>query len=250
MRQELVSGQARLARLLHVSPETPVAALAELPAEEIPADLDHLYRQAIAARPELHAKLAAIQRDRYGRDLAALQYYPDCTFSFGWGEMTASRAMSPVADGLDDLTVGVAANLPIYRRQLAAGVHEAESKVVASAREYDALRDRTQEEIKDLFAQVTSQQELLRLFDKDILPRAEQTLKVSLPAYETAKIDFLQLIDNWRTLLRYQIARQRQEANLRQNLAALERAVGGASLSAAASPEPVPESEPATPPNP
>lgn len=234
MRQELQSEQARLARLLHVSPDTPVQALSALPAEQIPHDLERLYALAIAARPDLHAQLAAIRRDRLNVDLARLQYYPDVTLKASWGDMSTYKAMSPEADGIGMLGVGFGANLPIYRKRLEAGVREAEAKTVASAREYDALRDKTQEEVKDLFVQLTSQEQLLTLFRTDIIPKAEQTLKVSISAYQTGRIDILMLIDNWKQLLQYRIAQQRLEAQLRQTLASLERAVGGASLTAVA----------------
>lgn len=227
LRQELQSAQARLARLLHVSPDTPVRATRELPGAQLPKDLERLYARAIAARPELHSQLAAIRRDRHQTDFARLQYFPDVTFSAGWGEMTTNKALSPVADGIDNYTVGMMANIPIYYNRLSAGVREAEAKSVASAREYDTLRDRTQEDVKDLFAQATSQAELLRLFRDDILPKAEQTLEVSVSAYEAGRIDFLQLIDNWQQLLKYRLMSERLEAQLRQTLAALERLVGG-----------------------
>ena len=41
------------------------------------------------------------------------------------------------------------------------------------------------------------------------------------------EVDFLQLIDNFRLLLRYEIAYRRLEASLRQTIAALERVIGG-----------------------
>lgn len=243
LHQQLQSGQARLARLLHVSPDTPVRTVAELPQEAIPDDLQRLYERAIAARPELHAQLAAVQRDRFNVELARLQYFPDVTPTFGWGAMTSNRALSPVADGLDNLTIGVSANVPIYRGKLNAGVREAEAATTADAREYDNLRDRTQEEVLDLFAQVTSQQELLRLFREEILPKADQTLKVSIAAYESGQVDLLQLIDNWQELLRYQIMQQRLETQLRQSMASLERTVGGFAQ-ATAVPEPIPLPQP------
>jgi hypothetical protein len=40
-------------------------------------------------------------------------------------------------------------------------------------------------------------------------------------------VDFLQLIDNWQQLLRFQIAQHRLESQLFQTLATLERVVGG-----------------------
>jgi len=65
------------------------------------------------------------------------------------------------------------------------------------------------------------------LFHDDIIPKADQTLRASLSAYEVGKTDFLQLIDNWRQLLRFQIMYQRLESQLRQTLATLDRVVGG-----------------------
>ena len=47
-----------------------------------------------------------------------------------------------------------------------------------------------------------------------------------MSAYEVGKTDFLQLIDNWRQLLRFQIAYERLESQLQQTLASLERVVG------------------------
>ena len=65
------------------------------------------------------------------------------------------------------------------------------------------------------------------LFLEDILPKAEQTLEVSSQAYAVGDVDFLQLLDNWRQLLRYELGRERLEADLRQALADLEQVVGG-----------------------
>jgi outer membrane protein TolC len=229
LRQRLESGQARLARLLHVSPQTNVLPLDELPPEEAPRDLDWLQRQAVAARPELHAQLAAIERDRLAADLARLEYKPDVTLGMSWIDVS-SAGISPVANGQDSLLLTAGINLPVYRKRLDSSVRSAEAKTVATAREYDAIRDETLDEVTDLFAQARSQQRLLALFRQDILPKARQTLDVSSQAYNVGEVDFLQLIDNWRQLLHYQISYRRLEASQRQTLAALERAVGGFEL--------------------
>ncbi len=203
---------------------------------------------AIESRPDLHAQLAAIRRDRLNVNLARLQYYPDLTFKAGWGDMSTYKALAPEADGMGMLGVGIGANIPIYRKRLEAGVREAEAKTLASAREYDAMRDKAQEEVKDLFVQLTSQEQLLTLFRTDIIPKAEQTLKVSTSAYQTGKIDILMLIDNRKQLLQYRIGQQRLEAQLRQTLASLERAVGGVLTAASsASPESLPTPNEARP---
>ena len=226
LRQQRQSAQARLARLLHISPDTQVAAVERLNVEQVPQDLDWLYARAIAARPELHAQIAAVFRDRENVELARLNYYPDASLGATW-IATGDGGLSPVSNGRDAVLVGVNFNVPIYRKRLDARVREAEAQAVASARQYDSLRDRTAEEVKDLFARASSQRDLLQLFAREILPKAEQTLQVSVRAYEVDTVDFLTLIDNWRQLLRFQISYHRLEAELRQTLAQLERTIGG-----------------------
>lgn len=227
LKQMQAAAAADLAQVLHVSPETPLAALEDLPTEAVPRDLDRLYQQAVAARPELHAMLAEIARNRQMLQRARLDYYPDATFAFGWTEMTTNRALAPTSDGIDMLTFGLRVNLPVYRQRLHAAVREAEATVVSSAREYDALKDETQRDVKRLFTQAASQQELERLLRESIIPATEQAFEVALRGYQVRAVEFADLIAVWRELLRYHVAQARLEAQLQQTLASLERLIGG-----------------------
>ena len=226
LRQQLASSQAKLARALHVSPQTRIAALPQLAAAAAPQDLDWLEQRAVAARPELHAKLAALQRDRQTAQLARLDYVPDLTLGATWID-TANAGISPVTNGRDAVLVTAGVNLPIYRKRVDSAVRSAEANAVATARDYDSLRDATLEQVADLFAKARSEQDLLTLFREDILPKSRQTLDVSNRAYAVGEVDFLQLIDNFRLLLRYEVAYRRLEASFRQTTASLERIAGG-----------------------
>jgi cobalt-zinc-cadmium efflux system outer membrane protein len=243
--QQLDSARARLSRQLHIAPQTKIRALDRLSSEDVPHDLDELQRRAVAARPELHAQLAMLQRDRQLVEVAQLEYLPDFTFKAGWGDLTTDKALAPTADGNDNVAIGMGVNIPIYRKRLNAGVRQAEANVVATAREYDSLRDATLEQVLDLFAQAQSQRELLTLFEEDILPKARQTLEVSTPAYNVGQVDFLTLLDNFRQLLRYEINYRRLEASLHQTLAELERVVGGYAIPPG---EPIPPPSESAPP--
>ena len=79
------------------------------------------------------------------------------------------------------------------------------------------------EGVADLFAKIKSQQENLRLFRDDIIPKQQLTLNQSIDDYQVGKVDFLQMIDNWRQLLRFQISEKRFETDLQQSLSALAR---------------------------
>ena len=225
LQQQKESAQARLARLLHVSPETKPEAMDSLPPHQTVQDIQHLYELAIKSRPELHAQLATIQRDRKATCLAELQNYPDMTFGFNWIS-TSSDGISPVANGDDAFMLSLGMNLPVYRKRLDAGVREAQTRALSNARKYDRLKDETMEGVADLFAKIKSQQETLRLFRDDIIPRQQLAFEQSRDDYQVGKVDFLQMIDNWRQLLRYHIQEKRFETDLQQTLAALARQIG------------------------
>jgi len=227
MRQELASSQARLARLLNISPNTDLRADPELRETEITIELDRLYDLAVASRPELRAELHAIERERNAKALACKQYYPDATIGIDWMENTTHKAIAPTADGLDDVGMSLTVNLPIYHNRLDAAVREADARTLAATRRYDSERDQTLEMVKDRFAQVESQRELVRLFRDSILPKLLQTLEVSMVGYKGGQIDFQQLLSNFQEVLKIQIMLERQRSQLEQSLASLERAVGG-----------------------
>ena len=74
------------------------------------------------------------------------------------------------------------------------------------------------------------------LLREDILPKLQQTLELSRHDYNVGEIEFYQLIDDWRKLLRSQVNYHRLQASFSQSLAELERLVGGANESSMLNP--------------
>lgn len=224
-RQQKTSAQARLMRLLHVSPETPLEAINVATADQLDQDIHELYEIALQSRPELHAQLAMIQKDRGATCLAELQNRPDLTVGFNW-IMTSDDGLSPVANGDDAFMLTVGMNLPVYGKRIDAGVREAQTRALANARKYDRLKDETMEGIADVFAKIKNNQENLELFRKDIVPTQKLTLEQSIENYQVGKTDFLRMIENWRQLLRFQIMETQLESELQMNMASLARMLG------------------------
>ncbi|HBL44788.1 MAG TPA: hypothetical protein DDZ90_15485, partial [Planctomycetaceae bacterium] len=88
--------------------QTKLLALEHIEPGSLPADLDWLQRQAIASRPELHAQLATLEKDRQALNLARLAYKPDVTLGATWIDV-GSTGVSPVANGNDSflITAGI-----------------------------------------------------------------------------------------------------------------------------------------------
>ena len=105
--------------------------------------------------------------------------------SRNWYEV-GTGGLSPVSNGRDAFSIGVGVNLPIYRQRLNAAVQEAENKFCTTARRYDAVRDRFRTEIAVLSAQFREHHRTLAILESDILPRADETLKLALESYREA----------------------------------------------------------------
>lgn len=225
LRQKEKSTQARLARLLHLDPRTVIAIGDTLDATDGKLDVDVLIQQAIAARPDLQSQLALIRRDRHRIHLAQLERTPDVTVGLNW-IATSADGISPVANGDDALVLGIGFNLPIYQRRIRAGILEAQANQRASETKYESLQDIAAEQIYDLVAQIENTQHTLQLIQQDILPKSERTLEVSIDAYSTDSVDFIQLIENYRSVLRYRIAEANLQSQYWQLLASLARSVG------------------------
>lgn len=224
-RQQLRSAQTRMARLLHAAPQTELLARSPLCLEWPSCDVQTMLDQAVALRPELHALIAQTDRDRLTADLAKLDYIPDPTFGAAWVGIGDS-GISPVSTGNDAVLLNVSMNLPVYGKRMEAKIRSAEAQAVSSARNYDNLRDETLRVVYDEFTRLESQRELIHLLRSEIVPKASETLEVSVKAYSVAKTDVQQVLDNWRKLIRYELAVRQRERDYRKSLALLERAVG------------------------
>lgn len=217
--------QAMLAGVLHLPPRCKIEALSSIPRSHVANQVETLVSLAESCQPALEASSREIARDRAAVSLAHREYWPDVTTSLNWYEM-GDEGLSPVANGRDAFSLGVGVNLPIYRHRLDAAVREAENKLCATAHRYDAIRDQYQTEIETLHAQFREHHLTLKILEADIVPRAEETLRLTLASYRAGRADFQQLIDVYRTLLRYRVDLHRHLALSQQALASLERTVG------------------------
>ena len=82
------------------------------------------------------------------------------------------------------------------------------------------------EEVFDLVAKLESNQQTMDLIRNDIIPKAQRTLDLSIDEYATNEVQYVQLIANWRTVLRYRVAEANLQSQHGQLLASLARSVG------------------------
>ena len=225
LKQKEKSFQARLGRLLHVDPRSNLQISDQLGTANAYLNVDELIAQAVETRPDLQSQLAVIRRDRRKIQLAHLEEKPDFTVGLNW-IATSSDGISPVANGDDALLLGIGFNLPVYKSRIRAGICEAQSNRLASESRLASLQDLASEEVFDLVAKLESTRETLSLIQEDIIPKAERTLEVSIDEYAADSVTYVQLIANWRSVLRYRVTEANLQAQYQQQLASLARSIG------------------------
>lgn len=220
--------RAELAQLLRVGPDTPFQTLPDLEAPPPANELGRLYQLAVAARPELKVRLAAIARDEKAVELARKKYCPDVTLGLVYQNMERTNAESATALGNPNVGLFVGFNVPIYRGRLAAGVREAQARVGADRALYEAELAESHRDVKDAYVQADVQRRVIGLLKSTNLPGARQVLETTANDYRAGNpgVDFLSVIRAWRELLQVELQLAELEAELGKSIAALERAVG------------------------
>lgn len=220
------AAEAELAAQLQ-QPQSLVIAVDEVLAlDDLPTQLDLLIAEAERCNPELRGLAFQIQRDIQKQRLANLQRLPDFQLGTQYGFMTRNNALSPVADGNDMLNFTVGMTLPVWGNKIRGGINEAAAEKVSTANLRHSERLTIEGRLRRLLAEIDALDQQRELYNERIIPRSQQALQISLAEYTVGKTSFVQLTDNYRELLLFQLQVVRIESSLAGHLAQLQRTVG------------------------
>jgi outer membrane protein TolC len=205
----------------------PDAALPPPPKEINVADTlpeaQALRAAALARRPDLQALENRIRAEEATLALAHKEYYPDfepyLMYDRFMGNTSASRDLATM--------VGVRFNVPIRLARRDGAVAEAEARIAQRRAELTQQVNQVIFEVQQAYAQVRESERNVRLYEKAVLPAAEQNVKAAQSAYVTGKIPFLSLIEAERNVIGLRDRDYELVADYFRRRAALERASGG-----------------------
>ena len=118
-------------------------------------------------------------------------------------------------------------NIPLWGQKYSAGVREAQLKRQAAMKEKRNLANQLKAQLKMALFKMRDAERKLDLYRQGLIPKAQQSLKVTEQSYRSADGSFLDLVDAQRTLLEFQLAYQRVLVDHEQALARIELLVGG-----------------------
>ncbi|RMF75683.1 MAG: TolC family protein [Acidobacteria bacterium] len=207
-----------------------VPATAEPVVRALAADPAKLRAQALSRLPEVAAADAGVAEAGERLRLARLEYRPDFRFGLGWTfvdrrQDAAGRLVPPEDNGQDALALTFGLTIPLWRERLAAGVREAGAvRAARGERRRDVVLE-IDRRLDDLLARVPLVRDQWRLFRDVLTPQAEESLNSARAAYETGRLEMLDLLDAERVLLEVRLGAIRAATDWRLLVIELERTV-------------------------
>lgn len=198
----------------------------------LPEDPDALLALALRQRPEVRALEVAQERAEAEVALAQKARYPELTVGVTYSDI-ADREAPPTADGRDAFGVMLSAKIPLQRGRLRARAEEARLRRAQIEARQEALDTELRTQIATLAERVHTAHETLALFEDRLRPLAASTVESTLAAYTTGQADYLAFLDAERTRFQVQLAAADALHVYLTATAALERALGTASLTGA-----------------
>ncbi len=217
---------ARLNAALNRPVEAPIPAPAQIPLEQVEVADAKLLARLVQANPQLQALDFMIAQQQRSIELAKKDYYPDVMLGVSVIDTSDSIVGSPKDNGKDPVVASISVNLPIWGKKYSAGVRQARARYNAARRDRTEMANSLGWQLKTALYRFRDGERKINLYRDTLLPKAEESLKVTEAGFRAAKGTFTDLVDAQRTLLEFGLSLERAFADRSQALAKLEMLVG------------------------
>ena len=212
---------------------TPVAPVTIGERPGVSLDDEQLRATGLDGRPEVRSARLRIERDEHGMSLARRRYRPGITVGVAWGNVLGrrddpGRENPPPDNGRDTWSLTVGASIPVFRGSYGAGVREAAARLSAAEEAYRDAVNGVALAVRSTAFRLTTIAGQMALFERALLPQAEQALRATEEAYSGGVAGVLELLDSEEVLLDVRLGLARLHADYMKALAEMERTIGSA----------------------
>jgi len=193
----------------------------EIKFQQINFEMDSLMMQADMSNPMLLQSKKIVSKDSSAYQLAKTSKIPDFNTSFWYGQRQALNPDGSKAKDMLGLTFGL--TLPIFSKQKQNPLIAASSfEIQKSQAQVQATQNEIELMLHHAMIDANKNAQLISLYEKQLIPQAEQTLSSGIIGYQENKIDFLTLTDNFLSLYNYHLQYFQSVADYYKAVADLE----------------------------
>lgn len=219
--QVLYASRIRLAQLSGWPPSRPPAPRGEIDELRPPPPLESLVQLALERQPSLEVRRAAIEESRARVDLEDRRVWPQPSLGVQY-----QHEGNPGPDGAFDIILGtVAVPIPGFQRNQG-GRAAARADVLVSRAELTAQQRLLEGDVANAHSAVAAALARTEIYQREILPRFEDNLRLLRRSFELGEIEILALAAGRERLLRIQSDALAAQLDYFVAVAGLERVVG------------------------
>jgi len=215
--------RAKLNQILARDIDSPVKVSSQLPLPHWNMSLENSLELALVQQPKLKIAEHQIEGKKWGIKAAKREYLPDLDAQV---EYVQRPSDSPNASLGNAWTGQLMLTVPVMFKKKMKGVEQAEAELASAHYNYTATKNEVGFRVKETYTRLQSTLKVLELNQKTLLPQAEQSLQISLAAYEAGKADFLPVLLSARNLFEIQSAYWKNFENYTAAYSELEEVLG------------------------
>ncbi len=213
--------------LLSVPSATPLGAPVPTTYTVLNIPVTDLEKQALAQRQELQIADLMIQKATEVIELSKLKTKPMFKLELMTIE-TGDALMSRTLDsGKNPISMGVGISIPWSSSKNQGQIQESELKRLAAVENKRLIEDLTAANLKRVYFRLENARRLVDLYEKSLIPQAEQAMQVAETWHKESTKSITEFLETQSVWLNFNLARLRAITDYQQNLARLERLIGG-----------------------
>jgi cobalt-zinc-cadmium efflux system outer membrane protein len=189
-RQELAGARRRLAAVVG-DPRLPVGTTTG-PYEEVPTyDEERTLDTVLASHPEAQSARVGVDRAQAAVRRAEVEPIPNLTFTTGYIRQYENRS--------NDFALGLSAPIPLWNRNQG-NIRAAKAELGVAVQEVARVQNDLAERVATALRSYSAARKLAEQYRTDILPKAEETYKLSLEAFKGGQFEYLRVIQAQRAV--------------------------------------------------
>lgn len=215
---DLLTAKANLNFLLGREKNSEIEITGELYNIPVLFDLEVLKKQALANRPEIHRIRISLEKENLFKKQAQLSYLPD--FDLGFFRHNIAREVNTW-----DVTLAIP--IPVFFTQPLRGeIAEAKANYSSLESELKNLENSINLQVENAYRLALTAQNMIKLFDKEMLLQSEQVYQMLLFSYQEGEISGIELIEARKTLINTKKSYGDALFNYDAAVASLEKSIG------------------------
>ena len=218
---------ANINGILSVPSTTLLGATVPVAYEPLDVVLADIEKQALSKRQELRIAALTIEKATKGIALAELQTKPMLKFDLMTVETGEALMFDAPGSGKNPFSIGFGVTIPWSSLKNSSKVRQAQQNHESVTANKRVLEDETKVALQKIYFRLENARRLVELYETTLIPQAGAAIEIAETWHQEGPKSIAGFLETQSVWLNFNLARLRAIADYQQNLARLEKLVGG-----------------------